>query len=754
MPHLLVEIARGVLERKMLSLPIETDANGAPADILAPPLDIQRSLSTPFGTMRVQLIVRTVTLRPAVGSAQAMIDMTFDESSIEALSLGKSVGLLRGHISASMALVFRPGNTPDGAIARFGSDLSGSVVTLQFDDASRARLGDGIGAGLVLPVENAIAALLQKQLRSMGFQDAGLTLGLTPGVASEELLTIQALPGVVWVDTQTLALALRYAAEPSPPPFQPVPFLSGAPSAFGLRLSNDGFQRTVRNPAVRGLARDMLSERRIDAFVQDAFVARGGVGKVTDADRADGAKRFDVYLATPQGQAELSGEIPSPVGGGVLRKRMRNVPDPFSDFDVEVPELDLWLGEGRVEGRAVARGSVDGFGFTAHISFRATPVLVEGASLTIELHNLEIDDPDIDIDLPIWLEWAAAVLVGVIAGPVIGGLLGFLLSAIVSELAEAFIPSNLGSKVAPPKGKPVGKLPAGVTIEKIEVTPQSLALSGRWSVSIDDPRPFYPRATLVDTVDRVPVGPASGGQASFLCLSGFGHVITAPQGTGTVFGYVRQAWRSSVVVTLKTTGIPLPLTRYPWKLAIGYRAPNDHGPWMPDPPVILVPGALAVTATVWHPEPPFLGHTERRSFTIDVQAVGDDGFSFEIPADAGCVVLELSARVVDALGTVWEDLHYVDVPNDTVAFGADFQAFASDCSKHRRVFHPGTVPSLLDQLWNPPNVLVEQVHEAIRTEQPAVTRAIEQVFTSHGVQGLQLLLAPSLAGTISPGHGG
>ena len=150
MPHLLIEIARGVLERQMLSLPIEVDASGAPADILAPPLEIQRSLPTPFGTMRVQLIVRTVTLQPVVGSAQAMIAMTFDESSIEALSLGQSVGLLGGRISASVALVFRPGVAPDGrGTARFGIDLSASVVTFHFDDMSRGRLAAAIGSALV-----------------------------------------------------------------------------------------------------------------------------------------------------------------------------------------------------------------------------------------------------------------------------------------------------------------------------------------------------------------------------------------------------------------------------------------------------------------------------------------------------------------------------------------------------------------------------------------------------------------------------
>jgi hypothetical protein len=71
-----------------------------------------------------------------------------------------------------------------------------------------------------------------------------LNFNLTPAVPSETLLTVEALPGIVWVHGETLACSLRYAPEPVPPPFAPVPFLpAGQTTAFGLRLSNDGFQR-------------------------------------------------------------------------------------------------------------------------------------------------------------------------------------------------------------------------------------------------------------------------------------------------------------------------------------------------------------------------------------------------------------------------------------------------------------------------------------------------------------------------------
>ena len=109
------------------------------------------------------------------------------------------------------------------------------------------------------------------------------------------------------------------------------------------------------------------------------------------------------------------------------------------------------------------------------------------------------------------------------------------------------------------------------------------------------------------------------------------------------------------------------------------------------------------------------------------------------------VLLELSARVVDALGNSWGDSDTVEVPNETVALGADFLDFTTKCAKGRREFVVGGVASLLDQLWNPPSQMAQQVQDAIRTEQPGVTQGIEQVYLSHGMKGLQVLLAPSLA---------
>jgi hypothetical protein len=47
----------------------------------------------------------------------------------------------------------------------------------------------------------------------MGIQPTGLQFPFTPGAPSEDLLTVDELPGVVWVNADTLALSLRYAPQ-------------------------------------------------------------------------------------------------------------------------------------------------------------------------------------------------------------------------------------------------------------------------------------------------------------------------------------------------------------------------------------------------------------------------------------------------------------------------------------------------------------------------------------------------------------
>jgi hypothetical protein len=110
----------------------------------------------------------------------------------------------------------------------------------------------------------------------------------------------------------------------------------------------------------------------------------------------------------------------------------------------------------------VARGEVNGFRASRRAcAFGLDPTLVSEPALAIELHDLQIDEPHLDIDLPFWLQWAFAILVNVFAGTVLGALVGFLLSSILASLAEAFFPSDLGSSLPAPEARPLPSLPRG-----------------------------------------------------------------------------------------------------------------------------------------------------------------------------------------------------------------------------------------------------------------------------------------------------
>ena len=75
MPHLVTQIARHAIERRIHTMPMPTDATGGHPRASVP---LRRTLPTPLRIVRVQLIVRTVVLQPVVASNRAALALTFD----------------------------------------------------------------------------------------------------------------------------------------------------------------------------------------------------------------------------------------------------------------------------------------------------------------------------------------------------------------------------------------------------------------------------------------------------------------------------------------------------------------------------------------------------------------------------------------------------------------------------------------------------------------------------------------------------
>lgn len=742
MPDLTVEVTRTVIQNLIYAMPLEKDASGNVLDIFDPPFSIQRTTLGPLSSVSFELIVETLTVQAVVGSPQATVSMHFDNSSIEILATGDTVGLLSGDISLTATLAFQP--DPSLPKVVFGIDFTNAAPTLTLDPASRAKLVSAVGS-LADAIIDVVTAAATAALSDAGFVSSGFELGMTPGVASEDMLTVTAIPVVVWVDAETLAITAEY--DPAPTGFSPVAsFLEKDPIAIGLELSPDGFQRVVRNPAVRALAQDSLSDRLVPQFAQDAYVKRGGTGGVSPADTANGQTAFAAYLKTTDGQKALANETPAPVGSGFLLHHVTGVPDPFSDFDVHVYYVDLWLGDGRIAGQAKANGNVNGFKFDATIDMWCTPVIT-GKS-TVEFQDFSIGEPDISIDLPTWLKWATVLLGGYIGTPIAGIVAPYLLAAVLSQLADSLVPTgSLGG--SPSKPQSLGALPKGLEFDTITVTTEYLLLSGIWYVEIDDPKGFYPRVSLVPTVSRTAAGPLPDGFVSANCLGGLGIVLAGPldpnlpPGPNT-FAYTGSAWTSTVTFTVTADAIPLPLTYFAWTVQFGYLDPEDYGlPVDPSATYPLVIGVLDVNTTVWHPVPPMEGSTEAKSLAIAVTSSGEGSYTLSFPVEAACLWVSAATKVIDATGVHWDITAIADVFNETILMGSDFIAFKDKCGAKRRTVHFTNVTTVLDTLWNPGPIISGNLQTAIRNRDSGVGSQIGELVKAGGEEALRVLLSPS-----------
>lgn len=744
MPHMIIAIARHTLERRMHATPIEINPDLTTADILAPPLSRQATVPTPIGPVSHRMVIRKVTLRGTTGSGACTLVLDVDECSAELLSTGKAVSMLVGRVVVPFNLRFvEEAISPGQHIARLSADFRVSNAGFRFDDASRAKIEQTLGSAAPDILEKEISTNVSLEFRKLGTQATGMAFNVTHGVPSEALETTDSLPTALWVNAETLAISLRYGPSPVPPTFRPVPFISGT-STIGLRVSNDGFQRTLRAQAVRGLAREMLSNRLRDGYVRDAHLARGGQGEVTDADRHAGQIALNDFLDTQEGRARLDAETPRPIGKGELRHQVQ-MPDPISSFTARIPELDLWLGNGTIEGRARVEGRLHGVGFKADIRFRSRPVLVSGAMPRIEMHDMVVDDPDLRISLPSWLEWTVGILASRLAGLLMGVVVGYLLSSIGGAIAKPLVRDALTSGIPDPESHDLPGLPDGARLTAINVVPEHMEMHGTWRVVVDDPRPHVAAVRIVDDVKRYPVGRPRQGRAYFKCLGALGILADSTEHDGQGFNYAMQTWRSEVRLELVISELPLPITRFPWMVSLEYRSSRMYRlPVASMPQRTIQPPSLTVDGPVWTPEPPMKGTVETRKFTIDVSRHGDDVFTLQVPAAAACLVISLSTQVMDGAGKVWKVWHKVDIQNETVSFGDDFQRFRSKCDSGRKEWQFANTPSVLDRVWYPPDFHLEVIQESIRAANPGALRELGALVEARGIDGVRELLAPSL----------
>ena len=186
------------------------------------------------------------------------------------------------------------------------------------------------------------------------------------------------------------------------------------------------------------------------------------------------------------------------------------------------------------------------------------------------------------------------------------------------------------------------------------------------------------------------------------------------------------------------------MKRIAWTIAVGHgSAMKFQNPGTSTPPQVAAPGNVTFTSDVWRPEPPLNGHIENATFSIGVQRSDQESCVFDIPADARCIYLLVKIKVVDATGYEHNLQPLYRITNETVSFGEDYDQFADHCERGRKEYVAVEEPSLLDKLWNPPDIFARQIQRAIREERPGVTTDLASVLEDHGARALQIVLAPS-----------
>ncbi|MDQ3885781.1 MAG: hypothetical protein M3308_01885, partial [Actinomycetota bacterium] len=412
-------------------------------------------------------------------------------------------------------------------------------------------------------------------------------------------------------------------------------------------------------------------------------------------------------------------------------------------FDTETYHIDIRLADGHLTGESKVRGVVNGFGFDATSTFTARPVIQNNR---VQLADVHINDPSVDIDLPWYLEWATGILVGVLGGPVLGVLSVVLLNILADALGQGLIPQEELDKKRD-QLKAAGQnlpVPANLYFGKVTVTPTRLDADGSWFVRIDDPAQFVQglRINAGQKREKANIFLEQPHEFWVSCMAILGTVVISPPGEGSRFEYSHDGWSTVLTLTPQPINLPLPLTYHQWTIHVGYREPTHYRlPNLGLTPYPLAAGPLTVTSDVWLPQPVFNGTVVNRTVALVVS--GDSSaWRLAIPPDAANMLIQVEVTAVDALGQQWQAETVVDVANETVKFDADFEAFQKYCAGKRKTLVFGREPEAIDPLWNPPDAFFDRIQHAARTNDPYLLANVADTVQEHGLAQLVALLNP------------
>ena len=418
----------------------------------------------------------------------------------------------------------------------------------------------------------------------------------------------------------------------------------------------------MARPAIRDAARDHVSGRHRDDFINEERALHHNDGEATAGEIAAADDRLHSYLDSPEGQAEIAGATPAPSGNGQMDQTIE-MPDPFSNTTGYIDWLSMDLGDRQVDLRAHAHASVFCGTVSVDVPMSLQPFI--GLDNAIQPGAIKKGEPNSDVDADVLCSLAIAAMSAFLIGPLIGSVIALIGVAVAESLAKGLVNKEILKQDLPtPKiGGGGPKLPKNVRLRELSVATSGLTIQGVWDGLVNDPHKFDPSVHLYWDAKH---------EQSTNIFTLPGTFQASCGGEPRTFNYTPHAWITTVIFRLETGDVPRPLHFDDWWLwhdGVGHR---------------LAPGTLTFPGRVIVPAPPDKETLEHRDeIVVEVQGSAEQGYTLTFRAEDANVPFEVNTRVIDGSGRSWPlGTNYQQSQGFTFEFDAEYTQFRDACARH------------------------------------------------------------------------
>jgi len=390
----------------------------------------------------------------------------------------------------------------------------------------------------------------------------------------------------------------------------------------------------------------------------------------------------------------------------------------FNKDGVTVTSLSDSFGQDHLD----INGSVSKSGtcYDATGTFHGTIALsISGSTLT---PAVQLDDPDIDVDIP-WYCWLAA---GLILGPlglVITGVVNAVAEDVANSMASAAVKGALGNNL---QGVDVGGL-GGASFKEVKITPAGLTLQGE-APYITIPAPMTQKFWLTGSVTTLSKNVVS---------SGVYHANVSPCGIDKDYPYTEYAQQQSGVYAVHASLLTPPLDLH-WEI----RVPKPGGLGADVYPLTGASGTISFSAKTDYPLPLPGGSSVSQVIHIGYKISGNTVTLTNQPSE-GNYSFPLYVTGTDCSGISLEAEDWFIFHGEAVEMGggynedmaACFAAISQWLREHSKIAAKRKFPPDLISPVNypPPDEMVRSIYELVSLDLHEADVLLLDMKLAHGI---------------------